>query len=237
MTRRSSSSSAFAKPPPLGGPGAEGAPPSRTSAEVVFPTSSLEPLPVEFFAQRTTDVARQLLGRYLVRALPDGSRLIARLVETEAYVGPEDLASHSSHGLTHRTAPMFEAAGRAYVYRVYGMYWCLNVVTEGAGRGSAVLLRGAEPITGLTGRMDGPGRLCRTLDLDGSWNRADLTRGPLILARGDPVPQAAIAASPRIGVGYAAAWADAPLRFFDATSKHVSRAPRRAPGRPEESTR
>ena len=189
---------------------------------------ALTPLARAFYLQPTADVARQLLGRYLCRDLPDGSHLIARLVETEAYVGPEDLASHSSHGRTPRTAPMFEEAGHAYVYLVYGMHWCLNIVTEEFGHGSAVLLRGAEPLVGLAGRLDGPGRLCRALGLDRTWNRADLTSGPLLVTQGEPVPEAAIATSPRVGVGYAGPWANAPLRFYDPTSKHVSRLPRPA---------
>jgi DNA-3-methyladenine glycosylase len=120
---------------------------------------------------------------------------------------------------------MFEEAGHAYVYLIYGMYWCLNVVTEAVTHGAAVLLRGAEPVEGLDGRMDGPGRLCRAFGLDGTWNRADLTSGPLRIEGGDPVPEAVIGASPRIGVGYAGPWAERPLRFFDTRSRHVSRAP------------
>lgn len=190
-----------------------------------LPDPDLEPLPAEFFVRPTATVARELLGRYLVRDIADGTRLVARLVETEAYLGQHDRASHSSHGRTARTAPMFEDAGRAYVYFVYGMYWCLNVVTEEVGSGSAVLLRAAEPISDISGRLDGPGRLCRALGIDGRWNRADLASGDLRLTAGQPVPATAVDTSPRIGVSYAGPWADAPLRFFVQSNPHVSRGP------------
>jgi DNA-3-methyladenine glycosylase len=180
-------------------------------------------------------VASDLLGRHLVRDLPNGERRVVRLVETEAYVGDHDLASHSSHGHTPRTAPMFEDGGRAYVYLIYGMYWCLNVVTEGHGRGCAVLLRAAEPVSSQLPPMNGPGRLTRALAVDGTLNRADLTQSPLFVATGTPAPTSEISASPRIGVAYAGSWADAPLRFFVRDSLHVSRRPR--PGTPPRAQR
>ena len=148
--------------------------------------------------------------------------MIARLVETEAYLGEHDRASHAWHGRTARTAPMYEAAGRAYVYLIYGMYWCLNVVTEAVGRPSAVLFRGAEPVQGLEQATDGPGKLCRAFGLDKSWNRADLTNSGLRITVGEPVPHAEIATSARIGVTYAEEWADRPLRFFVASNRFVS---------------
>lgn len=197
-----------------------------------FAPAELDPLPREFFLQPTAPLARALLGRFLVRKLPNGEKMVARLVETEAYVGEHDQASHSSHGHTARTAPMFEQGGLAYVYFVYGMYWCLNVVTEGFGKGCAVLLRGAEPLTGIDGRMDGPGRLCRAMGIDGTWNRADLTSSDLLITCGLPVPEAAVSTSPRIGVGYAGVWANEPLRYYVASSPHVSRPSRRPGGDP-----
>ena len=188
----------------------------------------LEPLPRDFYLRPTTDVARDLLGRYLVFE-PDGMPpRIARLVETEAYLGEEDLACHASHGRTKRTAPMYEEAGHAYIYFVYGMYWCLNVVTEAAGRPFAVLLRAAEAVTDLP-PMNGPGKLCRALGLSGAWNRADLTSSRLCVARGEPIQDSRVSCSPRVGVGYAGLWAEKPLRFFDCESKAVSRPGRRVP--------
>lgn len=203
-------------------------------------------LPRSFFARPTVIVARELLGRYLVLEVraplsTQGSglstpatllstqdsalsphRRVARIVETEAYLGEEDRACHAFHGQTKRTTPMYEAPGHAYVYFVYGMHWCLNVVTEAVGRPYAVLLRAAEPVEGVAGGLDGPAKLCRGLGLDARWNRADLTAGDLRITVGQPVPASDVEASPRIGVKYAGEWADRPLRFFVGSSPHVS---------------
>jgi DNA-3-methyladenine glycosylase len=121
---------------------------------------------------------------------------------------------------------MFEEAGHAYVYFVYGMHWCLNVVTEAVGHGSAVLLRAAEPLAGLDGSASGPGRLCRAFGIDGSWNRADLTHGSLNVRHGQPVGDDEVVAAPRVGVAYAGEWAAEPLRFFIGSSSAVSVRPR-----------
>ena len=193
------------------------------------PTSHLIPLPRAFYLRPTIDVARDLLGRYLVVERADGPRHIARLVETEAYLGEEDLACHASRGHTKRTAPMYEEAGHAYIYFIYGMYWCLNVVTEAVGCPYAVLLRAAEPITELTA-MNGPGKLCRALGLDGTWNRADLTSSRLRVTQGVPLEAGEIGSTPRVGVAYAGPWAEKPLRFFDRQSPFVS-GPRTRPPR------
>jgi DNA-3-methyladenine glycosylase len=179
-------------------------------------------LPRSYYLRPTELVARDLLGRYLVRWEEGKSERIARLVETEAYVGEHDRASHAWHGRTARTAPMYEEAGHAYIYFIYGMYWCLNVVTEEVGRPCAVLLRGAEPIAGIESATDGPGKLCRAFGLDAGWNRADLTASALQIAAGDPIGESEVATSGRIGVRYAGDWADRPLRFFVASSPFVS---------------
>jgi DNA-3-methyladenine glycosylase len=121
-----------------------------------------------------------------------------------------------------RNAPMYEEAGHAYIYFIYGMYWCLNVVTEEIGQPCAVLLRAAEPIAGLSLAADGPGKLCRAFGLDKRWNRADLTSSELQITTGEPVPDGVVASSPRIGVAYAGEWASQPLRFFIAGNRHVS---------------
>ena len=184
------------------------------------PSPQLTSLPREFYLRPTEEVAPDLLGRYLVFD-PDGSRRVARIVETEAYLGEEDLACHASRGRTKRTAPMYEEAGHAYIYFIYGMYWCLNVVTEAVGRPCAVLLRAAEPITALP-PMNGPGKLCRALGLDGSWNRTDLTSSPLRITEGRPPDLGSVSCSRRIGVAYAGPWAEKPLRFFDESSNAIS---------------
>jgi DNA-3-methyladenine glycosylase len=173
----------------------------------------------------TAEVAPDLIGRYLVLAEPGVPERVGRIVETEAYVGEHDRASHARAGRTARTAPMYEAAGHAYVYRIYGMYWCLNVVTEPVGTPCAVLIRAVEPITGLSGRTDGPGKLCRAYGIDGMWNRADLTNGPLKITAGDRTTVGPIRSSPRIGVAYSGSWADEPLRFYSEMSLHLSRRP------------
>jgi DNA-3-methyladenine glycosylase len=147
------------------------------------------------------------------------------MVEVEAYIGEHDRASHASRGRTKRTEPMYGEAGHAYVYLIYGMYWCLNAVTEEVGSPCAVLIRGIEPIQGLEGRTDGPGRLTRAFGIDGSANRADLTAGALRITEGEPLPANAIERSPRVGVAYAGEWAAEPLRFFERGNPFVSRVP------------
>jgi DNA-3-methyladenine glycosylase len=187
---------------------------------------ALEPLPREFYVRPTAEVARDLLGRWLVLEAPEAPARIGRVVEVEAYLGEHDRASHSWHGKTARTAPMFEDPGHAYVYRIYGMYWCLNVVTEPPGYAAAVLLRAVEPITGLDQSTDGPGKLCRAYGITGAYNRADLTQGDLRITAGQPVDDSQISSSPRIGVNYAEGWKDELLRFFVAGNPFVSRLPK-----------
>jgi DNA-3-methyladenine glycosylase len=179
-------------------------------------------LPRDAYLRPTEDVARDLLGRYLVRWTDGQPARVARLVETEAYLGEGDRASHAWHGRTGRTAPMYEEAGHAYLYFIYGMYWCLNVVTEEVGRPHAVLLRGAEPIAGIEGSTDGPGKLCRAFGLDGAFNRTDLTASALQITVGEPIQDERVAVSPRIGVAYAGEWAERPLRWYVADSPFVS---------------
>jgi DNA-3-methyladenine glycosylase len=179
------------------------------------------PLPHAFYARDAATVARALLGTVLV-VRQAGSELRARIVETEAYVGAHDLACHGARGCTARTAVMFGPAGHAYVYLIYGMYDMLNVVTGPIGDPQAVLIRAAEPLDGVTGRLDGPGRLARALGITRTLNGSDLTAGPLTFTNGSPARD--VATSARIGVASAGPpWADAPLRFFDAASAHVSR--------------
>lgn len=179
----------------------------------------------EFYARGTLTVARELIGTHLVHA--DGGTLrVGRIVETEAYQGPKDLAAHSSRGRTPRTEVMFGPPGHAYVYFIYGFWYCLNLVTAAEGVPHAVLLRALEPVSGIEDRSWGPGLLCRAMHIDKRLNGADLCGDVLWLER----PPAAdrkpprIARSERIGVDYAGDWARRPWRFYDKDSPYVSTA-------------
>ncbi len=175
-----------------------------------------------FFAHGTLRVARDLIGMHLLH--DDGRTVRAgRIVETEAYLGPRDLAAHSARGRTARTEVMFGPRGRAYVYFIYGFWNCLNVVTGAAGVPQAVLLRALEPLGGLAERTWGPGLLCRALHIDRRLNGADL-RGAVLWLEHPPAgtPRARIARATRIGVDYAGDWARRPWRFFDRDSAFVS---------------
>jgi DNA-3-methyladenine glycosylase len=176
------------------------------------------PLPRAFADGAADEVARALLGQVLVRV--DGGRVRAgRIVEVEAYLGPHDLACHSSKGRTARTEVMFGPPGHAYVFLIYGMHHCVNVVT---GRGAAVLLRALEPVEGLEGRRtDGPGRLTKALGITRAHDAHPLDTPPLYLAHGAKVT--CVAAGPRIGVDYAGAWAKRHLRFWERGNPYVSR--------------
>jgi DNA-3-methyladenine glycosylase len=169
-----------------------------------------------FYTRDAETVARDILGSTLVF---HDKRL--RIVETEAYVGPHDLASHASKGRTNRTEVMFGPAGRAYIYLIYGMYELLNVVTGSEGDAQAVLIRAGEPLANISRTTDGPGKLTRALGLTRALNAHDLTQLPLTLEPGTP-PQS-IVTTTRIGIDYAGVWKDAPLRFYDAASPHVSK--------------
>ena len=164
-----------------------------------------------YFAQPTLRVARSLIGKYLVRSI-DGRVLAGKILEVEAYVGSQDQACHASKGRTQRTEVLFGPPGVAYVYLIYGMYHCLNVVTEREEFPSAVLIRAID----LDGELvDGPGRLCRALQIDRSLNRVDLTIGESIWFedRGVLVGKGDVGTHPRVGVDYAGEWAKKPWRF------------------------
>jgi DNA-3-methyladenine glycosylase len=173
-------------------------------------------LPRSFSAREPREVAQALLGQWLVHEV-NGLIRAGRIVETEAYLGPHDLACHSSKGRTARTEVMFGPPGHAYVYLIYGMHHCFNVVT---GDGAAVLIRAIEP-QGELARCDGPGRLTKALQIDRAHNGLPLDQGPLFLAAGENVRT--IGRSARIGVEYARHWAPRLLRFFDTRSRSVSR--------------
>ena len=138
-------------------------------------------LPRSFYDRDTIVVARELLGKCLVHVSRDVER-VGRIVEVEAYLGPHDLAAHSSKGLTGRTEVMFGPPGHAYVYLIYGMYYCMNVVTEREGHASAVLLRALEPVKNVDGRTCGPGLLCKAMRIDKRLNAHDLLSDNIYIA-------------------------------------------------------
>ncbi|MFN8232810.1 MAG: DNA-3-methyladenine glycosylase [Actinomycetota bacterium] len=186
-------------------------------------------LPRSFYGRSVIEVARDLLGRVLVRDLPDGTRLAVRLVETEAY-RQDDAASHSFGGRTPRNATMFGSPGHLYVYFTYGMHHCMNAVTGSPEGASAVLLRAAEPLRGIDemrlrrGGRDllelcrGPARLCQALGIDRALDGSDLVRGgPVWIGTGSPARS--VVTTPRIGIRRDA---ERPWRFVDASSRFVS---------------
>jgi DNA-3-methyladenine glycosylase len=184
-------------------------------------------LPRAFYGRPALAVARDLLGQLLVHRT-GGQTRAARIVETEAYVGEHDLACHACRGRTARTEVLYGPPGRAYVYFVYGMHWCFNVVTGEEGVASAVLVRGVEAWAGIRWdvRTDGPGRLTQALGIGRAQNRADLTASSLAILQGPAPARRSVRRGPRVGVGYAGAWAGRPYRFWVEGSPGVSRAPR-----------
>jgi DNA-3-methyladenine glycosylase len=186
-----------------------------------------------WFNRPAAEIAADLLGCLLVHDAPEG-RVAGRLVEVEAYQGPEDLAAHSSRGRTPRNAVMFGPPGHLYVYLVYGLHHCANIVCGPDGKPEAVLLRAAEITDGLelararrgagvpTRRLaSGPGNLGAAFGLDRTHDGADLVSGPIWLAPGRA--PLGLERRPRIGVDYAGAWATRPLRFVIPDDPHLSR--------------
>lgn len=185
-------------------------------------TKSTLQLPRTFFARDPRYVALELLGKTLVLNDERGERC-ATIVETEAYLGPQDQAAHSRRGITERTRLMFGPAGYAYVYLIYGLHHCMNIVSGVEGDGTAVLLRAAQwtsPVDGPS--LSGPGRLCKGLGIDKSYNGADACGPSLHLLDAPALPPEQILVGPRIGVDYAGLWAQAPLRYSIALHPEVS---------------
>jgi DNA-3-methyladenine glycosylase len=200
------------------------------------------PFPADFFARPTLTVARDLLGRYLVREHSSGETLVGRIVETEGYT-QDDPAFHGWNLYDEETgevrregraADLFGAPGTAYVYLIYGMHWLVNVVTEPEGTGGAVLVRAVEPVQGRdrmqslrsAGRREvdltnGPGKLAEAFGIDGDQHGTDLTAPPLYFAEGNPVPDAAVATSTRIGITKGV---DREWRWFIDGNRFVSKA-------------
>ena len=188
-------------------------------------------LPRAFYDRPTELVARELLGAILEHHSADGVTS-GRIVETEAYLGPDDPACHAVAGRTARTWHLHGPPGIAYVYFIYGVHWCFNAVTREEGHGSAVLVRAIEPIEGMplmrirragarreVDLTNGPGKLCQALGIDGALDGARLDRGPLRIRSGESIPDTDVGVSARIGITRAAEW---PLRWFVRGNAYVS---------------
>jgi DNA-3-methyladenine glycosylase len=196
-------------------------------------------LPADFFLRDADTLARELLGRWLVRSVGGSRKAVARIVETEAYLGVDDPASHAYGGRrTQRTETMYRRGGCAYVYLIYGMYHCLNIVAGPVERPHAVLIRAVEALEGYqwmrrnrgrAGRLrpgelgGGPGKLCQALAIDRSLDGTPLSEGPLRCAVGEPVAEGAVVRGPRVGIDYAGDAAAWPLRFAIRGNREVSR--------------
>jgi DNA-3-methyladenine glycosylase len=193
-------------------------------ARVVSPSADFGelPLPRSFYERDARVVARALVGTYLETRIA-GKIRVARIVETEAYRGPSDAACHARFGLTKRTRALFGPPGHGYVFLIYGMYDCFNVVALHEGRGHAVLVRAVDPVSGIAGdvRTDGPGKLTRALGITRSHDGIDLESSAIRIFPRTGRPKIVVTA--RVGVPYAGAIAEAPWRFYDACSLHVSR--------------
>jgi DNA-3-methyladenine glycosylase len=192
----------------------------------------------EFFNQNAVALARDLIGKGLVREI-DGDKIVVRIVETEAYVGPEDKGCHAyNNKRTKRTETMFQLGGQAYIYLIYGMYHCLNVVAADEGKPEAVLIRAVEPISGLKyiqqnriikskkipDLTNGPGKLCQALKIDKSLNGYDLVLGEaLYIIDFEEQIKHSIACGPRINIDYAEEYKEVPWRFFIEGHPYVSR--------------
>lgn len=182
----------------------------------------LQKLPRQFYARDTVQVAQDLLGTLLVHRI-DGVSRVGKIVEVEAYVGAHDLAAHSSKGITKRTQVMFGPPGFSYVYLIYGMHHCMNVVTEPEGSGCAILIRALEPVQHVCGNMRGPGLLCRAMSIDLRLNAHDLESDDFYIAAPIVNESFSIVSRPRVGVAYAGEWAVRPLRFYIENSAFVSK--------------
>lgn len=175
-----------------------------------------KPLPRAFYARPSTEVAQALLGKVLLLGSAAG-----RIVETEAYLGLNDRAAHAWRGLTPRTRVLFGPPGHAYVYLIYGMYECLNLVAEAEGSPGCVLIRAIEPLAGIERTTNGPGKLTRAMGITRAHNGADVTRGPLLVCEEECAPFTT-GVSGRIGIAHNADW---PLRFYVEGNRFVSRVP------------
>jgi DNA-3-methyladenine glycosylase len=183
----------------------------------------MQKLPRRFYDRDPVLVAQELLGTYLVH-IQQGIRRVGRIIEVEAYLGPHDLAAHSARGRTPRTEVMFGPPGHAYVYMIYGIYFCMNVVTEKKGKASAILIRALEPVENLEGSTRGPGLLCKSMGINKALNGHDLLSQDFFIATDRKKSMDfTIVRRPRIGVDYAGHWAKRLLRFYIKGNSFVSR--------------
>jgi DNA-3-methyladenine glycosylase len=207
---------------------------STRAARTAQRSRSGEPIPASFYDRDTEQVARDLLGAVLRVDTSEG-RASGRIVETEAYLGEHDAACHAAAGRTERTHWLYGPPGTAYVYFIYGMYWCFNAVTRAADLPSAVLVRAIEPLEGVELMRErrghprreqdisnGPGKLCLALGITGEMNGFRLYDSPLEIIRGEPVPDEQVEVTPRIGITKAASWQ---LRWLVRGNPYVSKAP------------
>lgn len=199
--------------------------------------AGFEPVPRTFFDQPVVELAKALVGSVIVSAVPGAPVTAAKIVETEAYRGPEDLAAHSRRGLrTPRTEVMFGPPGHAYVFLLYGASWAFNIVAGPEGSPHAVLLRAVEPIAGVEIMAErrkkpshsrelsnGPGKLSQALGLDKAHYGLSLSSPQLYIASG---PRVRVGSSPRINIDYAGPWVSKPWRFFEVGNRYVSVKPR-----------
>ncbi len=208
---------------------------TRDAAHIARRSRLGAPLAAKFYDRPTELVARDLLGAVLQCTTREGVTR-GRIVEMEAYIGPEDPACHAAAGLTQRTRHLFGPPGVAYVYLIYGMYWCMNAVTRERGHGAAVLVRAVAPVAGIElmrarrpkakndrELTNGPGKLCLALGIDGSMDGTSLRDGPVVIRAGEPIPDEDVVVTPRIGIVKAADW---PLRYFVRDDPFVSATPR-----------
>jgi DNA-3-methyladenine glycosylase len=197
-------------------------------------------LPRSFYERDTLTVAKELLGKYLIHTSPKG-RTVGKIVEVEAYIGPKDKAAHSYNGRrTKRTEAMFGPGGHAYIYQVYGLYFCFNVVTQKKGMPEAVLIRALEPVEGLElmalrrglfeldnktimKLTNGPSKLCQAMGIDRSLYGEDLCKNKLFIAEGDSKQKFDIVATPRVNIDYAGEAKNYLWRFFIKDNKFVSK--------------
>ena len=208
---------------------------TRDAAQTARRSGVGSPLPARFYDRATERVSRELLGAVLECSTPEGVTR-GRIVETEAYLGPDDPACHAVAGVTARTQHLFGAPGIAYVYLIYGMYWCFNAVTREKGHGAAVLVRAVHPLDGLDlmrrrrpkvirdrDLTNGPGKLCLAMGIVGAMSGTTLDVGPIVIREGEPVGDDDVVVTPRIGISQAAEW---PLRYFVRDDPYVSATPK-----------
>ncbi len=174
----------------------------------------MKKLPKTFYNRDTITVAQELLGKFLIHNC-DGEEYVGMITETEVYVGFDDKASHAFKGKTKRNYPMFEAAGIAYIYMIYGMYFCFNVVTEKKDFPAAVLIRALKPIKNIYSKTDGPGKLCRAMNINKDLSNIDLCGNILYIEdQNFNIKKENIIATPRIGIDYAEEYKNKLWRFY-----------------------